>query len=169
MKIQKVNADNQKKAYALLRRVFSAGKEATQVEAFHENGLVIHDWIAVHGAKAIGYIAFTQAYHGDSVCGFHLGPLAIAPDFQKQGVGTELMQFALRQTVFQEQPLFVLGPAGFFERFGFQLCKTPRSQLTKQKVQFLKRGDLLVDDFTVGYETIFTSNKSSLTKRQRKP
>jgi putative acetyltransferase len=169
MKIQKVNADNQKKAFALLRRVFGEGKEVTQVEAIHQNGLVIHDWIAVQGAKAIGYIAFTHAYHDDSVCGFHLGPLAIALDFQKQGVGTELMQFALRQKVLQELPLFVLGQAGFFERFGFQLCQTHRSQLTKKKAQFLMRGDLPVNDFTIGYERIFISNKLPKSKQQRNP
>src|SRR6266571_5377764 len=53
--------------------------------------------------------AFPRAYHGSDICGLHLAPMAVAPEFQKQGVGAELLRFALRQEAIKSQTLFVLG------------------------------------------------------------
>lgn len=162
MKIQKVTPDNQIKAYALLKRAFPVGSaEPAQVEAIHQNGTLIHDWIAVHAGKAIGYIAFTTAYRDNEPCGLHLRPVAVAPNFQRQGVASELIHFALRQTVIKDRPLFVLGAAGFFQRFGFRLCKTPQSALKRSNTPFLSQGDHPQEDFAVGYEAELLSAKKT--------
>lgn len=167
MKIQKINADNQAKVYALLRQAFPGSQyEATLVEKFHQNKRPIHEWLCLHRNKAIAYIAFSNAFHGNLVCGLHLAPMAVSPEFQKQGVGTELLNFALRQAEIKSQPLFVLGKPAFYKKFGFELCQQPLCPFDKNKGNFLSLRNTSNHSFTVGYEAEFTaasmvSNKSA--------
>jgi putative acetyltransferase len=49
-----------------------------------------------------------------------LGPIAVAPDRQKQGVGTALMERAIGLAVERTQPVIcLLGHATYYPRFGF--------------------------------------------------
>ena len=57
--------------------------------------------------------------------------MAVAPEFQKQGVGSELLRFALRQEAITSQPLFALGEPGYSKRFGFEPCTLHLTPLTK--------------------------------------
>ncbi len=156
MKIQRVTSENQAKAYALLRRAFvGSAYEAELVQQLHANGRPVHDWICLHSNKAIAYLAFTNAYNGKEVCGLHLAPMAVAPEFQKQGVGTELLKFALRQDAVKSQPLFVLGAPGYYKRFGFTPCKVPVCPFDKNNAHFLSLRSATSDSFTIGYEPEF--------------
>jgi putative acetyltransferase len=156
MKIQRVTPDNQAKAYALLRRAFpGSDDEARLVEQLHAHGKPVHDWICLHTGKAIAYIAFSNAYHGKDVCGLHLAPMAVAPDFQKQGIGRELLQFALRQEPIKSQPLFVLGAPGFYQKFGFTPCRQPICPFAKNNAHFLCLRHEPGAAFTIGYEPEF--------------
>src|SRR5512136_1926138 len=97
MKIQKLTEENRTKVYALLNRAFPGSEyEVELVRKFHENGKPAHEWVCIHTNKIIAYIAFSNAYNGNEVCGLHLAPMAVTPEFQKQGVGSELLRFALR-------------------------------------------------------------------------
>ncbi len=85
MKIQKVTK-KPAKVYALLRRAFpGGGAEAGLVQRLHENERPVQEWVCIHTNKVIAYIAFTNAYHGSEVCGLHLGPMAVAPNFKGRG------------------------------------------------------------------------------------
>lgn len=156
MKIQQVTAEHHAKVYALLRAAFPKSEyEAALVQQLHAGGKPIHDWVALHVNKAIGYIAFTQAYQGQAVCGLHLAPMAVAPDFQRQGIGSELLKFALRQEVIKARTLFVLGGGSYYRRFGFEPCRQPICPFDKNNAHFLSLRHQAVDSFTVGYETEF--------------
>jgi len=156
MKIQRVNQENLAKACALLRRAFAGSDyEAELVQQLHENGRSVHDWICLHSNKAIAYLAFSNAYHGSEVCGLHLAPMAVAPEFQKQGIGSELLRFALRQAEIISQPLFVLGAPGYYKRFGFTPCRQPICPFDKNNAHFLSLRNAARDNFTVGYEPEF--------------
>lgn len=156
MKIQKVSEANQAKAYALLNRVASGAKyEASLVQRLHENGKLVHGWVCLHTNKVIAYIGFSNAYHGDEVCGLHLAPMVVSPEFQKQGVGSELLRFALRQQVIKDQPLFVFGAPAFFQKFGFEPCQFPLCPLSKNNAHFLSLRNETTDSFMVGYEPEF--------------
>ncbi len=156
MKIQKVTKENQAKVYALLRRAFAGSEyEAGLVQKLHDNGRPIHDWVCIHTNKAIAYIAFSNAYHGKEVCGLHLAPMAVAPDFQKQGVGSELLRFALRQEPVKSQALYVLGEPGYYRRFGFEPCRVPICPFDKNNDHFLSMRNNATTGFTVGYEPEF--------------
>jgi putative acetyltransferase len=171
MKIQKVTPDNQAKAYALLRRAFPGSSfEADLVQQLHEHGKPLHDWICIHTNKAIAYIAFSNAYQGQEVCGLHLAPMAVAPEFQKQGIGSELLRFALRQPVIKDAPLFVLGQPGYYKRFGFEPCSQPICPYDQNNAHFLSLRNDTGSNFTIGYETEFeTVTKTAPTqgKKQR--
>ncbi|ABA90100.1 acetyltransferase, putative [Syntrophotalea carbinolica DSM 2380] len=163
MKIRKLTEENRAKVYALLRRAFPRSTyEADLVEAFHKNATPIHEWVCIHTNKVIAYIAFSHAYHGNEICGLHLAPMAVAPEFQKQGVGSELLKFALRQAAIKSQPLFVLGEPRFYKRFGFEPCSTPICPFDKNNAHFLSLHDTTAEKFMIGYEAEFkTTGKPS--------
>jgi putative acetyltransferase len=156
MKIQKLTIENRPKAYALLRRAFPYSEyEAALVEKLHENGREIHEWVCIHTGKVIAYIAFSNAYHAKDICGLHLAPMAVAPDFQRQGVGTELLRFALRQEAIKGQALFVLGEPAYYKRFGFEPCSLPVCPFDRNNAHFLSIRNAMTDSFVVGYEPEF--------------
>jgi len=156
MKIQKVTVETRPKVYALLQRAFPGSDyEAGLVQKLHENGRPLHEWVCIHTSKVIAYIAFSNAYHGSEICGLHLAPMAVAPDFQKQGVGSELLRFALRQEAIKSQPLFVLGKPGYYQRFGFEPCSLPVCPFDKNNAHFLSMRNPGDTSFVVGYEPEF--------------
>jgi len=158
MKIQKLTIENRPKVYALLQRaVPGSDYEAGLVRKLHENGRAVHEWVCIHTGKVIAYVAFTHAYHGSDVCGLHLAPMAVAPDFQRQGVGTELLRFALRQEAIKSQPLFVLGEPGYYKRFGFEPCALPICPFDTNNAHFLSMRNTVATSFIVGYEPEFKS------------
>lgn len=157
MKIQNLTIENRPKVYALLQRAFpNSDVEAALVRKLHEQGRALHEWVCIHTGKVIAYIAFSPAYQGRDRCGLHLAPLAVAPDFQKQGVGSELLRFALRQEEIKSQPLFVLGEPSYFRRFGFEPCSLPACPFDNNNAHFLSLRNQCATSFVIGYEPEFT-------------
>lgn len=156
MKIQKVTQETQAKVYALLRRAFpGSAYEAELVQKLHENGRPLQEWVCLHTNKVIAYIAFSQAYRGSEVCGLHLAPMAVTPEFQKQGVGSELLKYALRQEPISSQTLFVLGEPRYYKKFGFAPCRLPICPFDKDNAHFLCLRNTVTDHYIVGYEPEF--------------
>jgi putative acetyltransferase len=157
MKIRKLTPENYAKVSALLQQAFPGSTYEVQlVENFHKNGTVVHEWVGIHTNRVIAYIAFSNAYHGSAVCGLHLAPLAVNPEFQRQGTGSELLRFALRQEIIKESTIFVLGAPGFYRKFGFEPCTQPLCPFDKNNSQFLSIRNTTTDKFVVGYEAEFT-------------
>lgn len=158
MKIQKVTEETRPKVYGLLRKAFPGTEyEADLVQKLHENGKNLHEWVCLHTNKAIAYIAFSNAYNGNEVCGLHLAPMAVTPEFQKQGVGSELLRFALRQEVIKNQTLFVLGEPAYYRRFGFEPCSLPVCPFDNNNAHFLSMRNGTTTRFSVGYEPEFAA------------
>ena len=167
MKIQKLSAEHRPKAYALLRSAFAGSEfEARLMEMLHENDKPLHEWVCLHTGKAIAYIAFSSAFRGRSICGLHLAPMAVAPDFQRQGVGAELLRFALRQEAIKNQPLFVLGEPNYYRKFGFEPCTEPICPYDKNNAHFLSMRSTGDTSFTVGYEPEFKAAAKALKPAQ---
>ncbi len=156
MKIRTLTPESFGKASALLRQAFSRSTYEVQlVENLHKNGKDVHEWVCIHTNKIIAYVAFSNAYNGSDICGLHLAPLAVKPEFQKQGIGTELLRFALRQNVVKTQTIYVLGDPGFYKKFGFEPCLSPVCPFDKNNAHFLSIRNKVSDQFTVGYEPEF--------------
>ncbi|HIJ91276.1 MAG: N-acetyltransferase [Desulfobulbaceae bacterium] len=156
MKIRELTPENYPKASALLRQAFPGStKEVQLVENLHKNGKAVHEWVCIHINSVIAYLAFSKAYNGSAVCGLHLGPLAVKPEFQNQGVGSELLRFALRQEIIKESTIFVLGDPHFYEKFGFAPCALPICPFDTNNDHFLSIRNTTTSRFTVGYEPEF--------------
>lgn len=156
MKIRKVTDEILPKALGLLKRSFpSSNYERKLIENLHNNSKEIRDWVCIHKGKVVGYIAFTNAYNGDAVCGLHLAPIAVKPELQGMGIGSELIHFALRQEEVSRNAVYVLGKPDYYKRFGFQLTQNPVCPFDKNNRHFLIRGEMPSIPFTIGYEKEF--------------
>ena len=156
MKIRKPTREIYVKVSALLSSAFPKSPYETDlVEEFHENDTPIHEWVCIHTNKVIAYIAFSNAYNGKEVCGLHLAPMAVAPMFQRQGFGSELLRYALRQEAIKNSPLFVLGNPKFYKGFGFEHCTIPICPFDKKNRHFLAIRNTTTTRFTIGYEPEF--------------
>ena len=80
--------------------------------------------MAVNDSQAIGHVLFTKACIAgaeESVSVAILAPLAVIPDAQSQGVGTQLIQEGLRLLSESGVELvFVLGHPEYYPRHGFR-------------------------------------------------
>ena len=88
------------------------------------------------------------------------------PQMQTQGIGSELVRFALRQEVIRESTIFVLGDAKFYLKFGFEPCSEPRCPFDKGNKNFLSLRNETGEEYTVGYEPEFA--KIIFGKKQHK-
>lgn len=156
MKIRRLTPEEYPKTAALLGKAFpNSNYEVRLFENLHKNERPLHEWICIHRNKAIAYIAYSNAFYGKEVCGLHLAPLAVTPQMQNQGIGSELLRFSLRQKEIRESPLFVLGDPNFYMKFGFVHCTMPICPFDKNNAHFLSIRNNTSSTFTVGYEPEF--------------
>lgn len=156
MKIRRLTTENRFKAAALLRQAFSPSRyEERLFENLHQQERTMYEWVCIHTNTFVGYIAFTNAYQGKNICGLHLAPLAVKPEFQRQGIGSELLRFALRQEEVREKTVFVLGSPKFYTKFGFSRCTQPVCPFDTKNTHFLAIRNTSTENFTVGYEPEF--------------
>lgn len=157
MKIRPLTPEWLVKAGALIDHAFSPSRfELRLFDNLHANNRPLHEWVCIHRGAVIGVVTFSRALHGKQLCGLHLAPLAVQPQMQGQGIGSELLRFALRQDVIASQALFVLGWPAFYQRFGFVPCTAPRCPFTKNNRNFLSLRHGGSEPFTVGYEPEFS-------------
>lgn len=156
MKIRPLTPEDYPKAAALLQQAFPRSRhELQRFEKLHANKKVLHEWVCIHRNMVTAYIAFSKAFEGGRVCGLHLAPLAVNPQMQNQGIGSELLRFALRQDVIKESTIFVLGDRTFYEKFGFELCVQPLCPFAQNNAHFLSIRNHASHQYTVGYEREF--------------
>ena len=157
MKIRKVDETNFAKVLALLRLSFpGSGYESQLVQKLHTNAKPIHEWVCIHTNKIIAYAAFSNAYNEKTVCGLHLAPLAVTPEFQNQGVGSELLRYCLSHEPIKSSTIFVLGNPAYYQKFGFTLCSMPLCPFNKKNAHFLSIRNNTTSQFSIGYEPEFT-------------
>lgn len=99
----------------------SSGTEAGIAAALREAGALTLSLVAEDGAGLLGHVAFSAVQVDGRSCGwFGLGPVVVAPDQQRRGIGSAL----IREGLFQLRGLgargcVVLGDPGYYQRFGF--------------------------------------------------
>lgn len=167
MKIRQLTPEYHAKVSALLRHAFPGSSYEEQlVDNLHKQGRPLHEWVCIHINTVIAYIAFSNAYNNTAVCGLHLAPLAVKPEFQGQGIGSELLRFALRQEAIRENTIFVLGDPGLYQKFGFENCTMPICPFASKNAHFLSIRNNTTSRFTVGYEPEFAVGRKT---RKRTP
>ena len=105
-------------------RAFNNLDEGKIVERLRNNNNLIISFVAEIEQKIVGHIAYSPVFHENQIIGLGLGPVGILPGFQKQGIGTALIQ-AGNERAFLEgfSIIFVLGDMNYYAKFGFEPAK----------------------------------------------
>ena len=100
---------------------FSAGTEAKIVEALRRNGALSVSLTARLGGKIVGHVAFSPVRITRQTGEWYgLGPLAVAPEHQRAGIGHALVARGLTQLRNAGAAgCVVLGDPKYYARFGF--------------------------------------------------
>ncbi len=101
---------------------FGTSEEGRIVDKLRKACQEIISLVAVSGEKIVGHILFSPAEIKDTnIIGMGLAPMAVLPDFQKQGVGSVLVKEGLRRIKKTDCPfIIVLGHEQYYPRFGFE-------------------------------------------------
>ena len=103
------------------RLAFGQDEEGRIVDALRDTGAASLSLVAVDsGGAVVGHIMFSPLTVGDLV-GVGLGPMAVIPDRQRQGIGSRLVKAGTERLRGAGCPfVVVLGHPSFYPRFGFQ-------------------------------------------------
>jgi putative acetyltransferase len=107
---------------AFLKAPHTSHTEQFIVEALRKAGLLTISLVADADGTVIGHVAVSPVSISDGASGwFGLGPISVVPQHQGRGVGSRLMQEALRNL--REQGAagcVLLGEPDYYSRFGFR-------------------------------------------------
>jgi putative acetyltransferase len=102
------------------RHAFGQDQEADIVDALRSNGAASLSLVATADERIVGHIMYSPVQLG-RIEGSGLGPMAVLPEYQHQGIGSRLVEAGNRQLEIAGCPfIVVLGHAEFYPRFGFK-------------------------------------------------
>ncbi len=107
----------------IVRAAFPAEAESKLVDALRANGKAVISLVAVRDEKVLGHILFSpvSTTPPGEERGLGLAPVAVHPQAQLQGIGSQLIREGLR--VCEELGFdycVVLGGPKYYRRFGFE-------------------------------------------------
>ncbi len=107
---------------AFAKHPFSRQTEHLIVEALRNDGALALSLVAEAEGRVTGHIAFSEApVEGRDLGWFLLGPVAVWPDLQRKGIGSELVLSGLASLRERNASGCVLvGDPGYYTRFGFR-------------------------------------------------
>ena len=81
--------------------------------------------VAAERRRVVGTVQLWQVSAGPDRRALLLGPLAVAPDRRRRGIGSTLMHHALREAArLRHDAVLLVGDAPYYSRFGFSSEKT---------------------------------------------
>lgn len=106
------------------RQAFGRDDEADLVDRLRADGSVIASLAALDSGRVIGHILFSRLpIEGDreTLEAAALGPMAVTPDFQRNGIGALLVMRGLESLRRKEiAAVVVVGYPDYYQRFGFR-------------------------------------------------
>ena len=122
MLIRAENENDQTAVYAVNVAAFEAPDEARLVNVLREQARPLVSLVAEKGGEVVGHIMFSPVSlsgHADFKA-MGLAPMAVAPEYQRQGIGTALVREGLEQCrLLGFAAVVVLGHPEYYPRFGF--------------------------------------------------
>ncbi|MEO0636720.1 MAG: N-acetyltransferase [Pseudomonadota bacterium] len=108
-------------AAAFQGKDFSDGTEADCFDRLRKDGDLALSLVAVDSGRIVGHVAFSPLHVADRSKGwFGLGPIAVTPDRQRQGIGTQLINAGLAALERDGAIGFgLIGDPAYYSRFGF--------------------------------------------------
>ncbi len=106
---------------AFAHHPYSHQTEHLIVEALRAAGALTLSLVAEVDGKVVGHIAFSPVtINGEHRDWFALGPVAVLPALQRQGIGTRLVKEGLKSLrALGAQGCVLVGDPAFYTRFGF--------------------------------------------------
>jgi putative acetyltransferase len=127
--IRPETAADEKAIYDLTKAAFApmpyaGGDEQDLVNRLRDRGALVLSLVAVQGEAIVGHVAFSPAFAQDGSAGWYaLGPVAVAPPHQHQGVGGLLITAGLTQLkAWNAAGCILTGNPAYYTRFGFESC-----------------------------------------------
>ena len=109
----------------LNQRAFGQDQEANIVDALRSNGAATLSLVATLNGRVVGHVMYSPLSVGDKATGAALGPMAVCPEHQRQGIGSKLVEAGNRKLKDAGCPcIIVLGHANYYPRFGFRPANT---------------------------------------------
>lgn len=102
---------------------FETVLEADLVDNLRRSGKALVSLVAEIDGEVVGHVLFspvTLVSEGKTIIGAGLAPIAVAPRFQKRGIGKRLIRQGLNACRLKGRPfVVVLGEPGYYGQFGF--------------------------------------------------
>lgn len=113
--------------YSLNQEAFEGTAEANLVNNLRTSNAMILSLVAIKNNEIVGHIAFSPVtIESDqaTVNAVGLAPMAVSPEFQRSGIGSQLIEEGLNRIRTAEHDLVVvLGHPEYYPRFGFVPAK----------------------------------------------
>ena len=107
------------------RRAFGQDQEGNIVDALRANGAALTSLVATVDGRVVGHIMYSPLSVRGELTGAALGPMAVIPEHQRQGIGSQLVETGNRRLDEAGCPfIVVVGHAHFYPRFGFKSAST---------------------------------------------
>lgn len=105
----------------VLRSCFPTAAESQLVRVLRRAGRLTTSMIAIVGNQIIGHASFSPVKTEQNEEGLGLAPVAVLPDFRRQGIAARLIESGLQFCRTSGCPwCVVLGEPAYYVRFGFQ-------------------------------------------------
>jgi putative acetyltransferase len=102
------------------QRAFGQDQESNLVDALRSNRAALLSLVATLNGRVAGHIMYSPATIGD-ITGAALGPMAVLPEHQRQGIGSKLVEAGNRKLKEAGVPfIIVVGHPNFYPGFGFK-------------------------------------------------
>ncbi len=124
MKIRPENTDDIQAIHHMNTQAFGRVKEAELADALRACGAAVLSLVAEEKEEIVGHALFSPVRietGAEEARGLGLGPIAVLPEYQRQGIGSALMETGLAMCREAGHPFVVLvGHASYYPRFGFE-------------------------------------------------
>ncbi|HJZ67393.1 MAG TPA: N-acetyltransferase [Blastocatellia bacterium] len=102
------------------RRAFGQDQESNIVDALRSNGAILLSLVATLNDRVVGHIVYSTISVEGEIVGAALGPMAVLPEYQRQSIGSKLVEAGNRKIKDKGYPfIIVLGHSHYYPRFGF--------------------------------------------------
>jgi putative acetyltransferase len=99
---------------------FPTAAEAILVDLLREMGHLPVSLVATVEDSVVGHVAFSPVHASFGAAGLGLAPVAVSPEWRRQGIASALVSAGLRACAAQGCSwVVVLGDPAFYARFGF--------------------------------------------------